>query len=297
LLLKRGKVRKMIEQRICGTVIAGPNVLFREGLIRILGAENFQILSAAACIDRPSLEKLSDHESVLAILDASEGLNAALEQIELIRRLCPTWRIAVLDTNDQLSNAVSMYRAGASAYFVKIASPAALVKSLELVMLGETIVPAAFIPFILCREFHDESDVSHHVARRSADGADLQEELPATGEGAAAMRQLSPREKTILRYIIEGCSNKVIARKIAISEATVKVHVKSILRKVRVHSRTQAAIWGLSCDAANWAMNVGLAALEPVPAQSFAQQRTVPAVHRTMRTELSLFKLDAGKPS
>jgi two-component system nitrate/nitrite response regulator NarL len=286
----------MIEQRICGTVIAGPNVLFREGLIRILGAENFQILCAASCIDLPSLEKLSDYEAVLAVLDASEDLNAALEQIELIKRMCPTWRVAVLDVNNQLGNAVSVYRAGASAYFVKIASPAALVKSLELVMLGETIVPAAFIPFVLGHEFHDESDGSHHVGRRNADSADLQEELPVTGEGAA-MRQLSPREKTILRYIIEGCSNKVIARKIAISEATVKVHVKSILRKVRVHSRTQAAIWGLSCDAANWAMNVGMAALEPAPAQSFTQPRTLPNGHRTMRTELSLFELDARKPS
>jgi two-component system, NarL family, nitrate/nitrite response regulator NarL len=296
LLLKRSKVREMIEQRICGTVIAGPNVLFREGLIRILGAENFQILCAAACIDRPGLEKLAEYESVLVILDASEDLNAALEQIELIKRLRPTWRVAVLDTHGQLSIAVSVYRAGASAYFVKIANPAALVKSLELVMLGETIVPAAFLPFVLCHEFHDESEGSHRAAGVNAEGADAREELSATGEGSA-MRQLSPREKTILRYIIEGCSNKVIARKVAIAEATVKVHVKSILRKVRVHSRTQAAIWGLSCDAANWPVNVGLQVLEPAPAQSFVQQRTLPTVHRAVRAELSLFKLGARKPS
>src|SRR5439155_27058982 len=55
--------------------------------------------------------------------------------------------------------------------------------------------------------------------------------------------QLSPREKAILRCLIEGDSNKCIARKIDIAEATVKVHVKAILRKIRVHNRTQAAIW------------------------------------------------------
>jgi two-component system nitrate/nitrite response regulator NarL len=58
--------------------------------------------------------------------------------------------------------------------------------------------------------------------------------------------QLSTREKTILRFLIEGDSNKGIARKMDIAEATVKVHVKAILRKIRVQNRTQAAIWGMS---------------------------------------------------
>jgi hypothetical protein len=50
----------------------------------------------------------------------------------------------------------------------------------------------------------------------------------------------------ILRCLIEGGSNKSIARKNDIAEATVKVHVKAILRKIRVHNRTQAAIWGMN---------------------------------------------------
>jgi two-component system nitrate/nitrite response regulator NarL len=58
--------------------------------------------------------------------------------------------------------------------------------------------------------------------------------------------QLSPREKITLRCLIEGDSNKSIARKMDITEATVKVHVKAILRKIRVHNRTQAAIWGIN---------------------------------------------------
>jgi DNA-binding CsgD family transcriptional regulator len=57
---------------------------------------------------------------------------------------------------------------------------------------------------------------------------------------------LSPREKSIMQCLIEGASNKTIARKIDIAEATVKVHVKAILRKIRVHNRTQAAIWGMN---------------------------------------------------
>src|SRR5207237_6965922 len=58
--------------------------------------------------------------------------------------------------------------------------------------------------------------------------------------------QLSPRETSILRCLVEGDSNKCIARKINIAEATVKVHIKAILRKIRVQNRTQAAIWGMN---------------------------------------------------
>jgi len=53
----------------------------------------------------------------------------------------------------------------------------------------------------------------------------------------------SRREMLILRMLMEGASNKVIARRLVITESTVKVHVKAILRKLRLQNRTQAAIW------------------------------------------------------
>jgi two-component system, NarL family, nitrate/nitrite response regulator NarL len=56
---------------------------------------------------------------------------------------------------------------------------------------------------------------------------------------------LSPREKEILSLLVAGHSNKLIARHLGIAEATVKVHLKSVLRKIRVENRTQAAIWAL----------------------------------------------------
>ena len=56
------------------------------------------------------------------------------------------------------------------------------------------------------------------------------------------VRSLSRREVVILRTLTEGASNKIIARKLVIAESTVKVHVKAILRKLRLHNRTQAAM-------------------------------------------------------
>jgi two-component system nitrate/nitrite response regulator NarL len=64
-------------------------------------------------------------------------------------------------------------------------------------------------------------------------------------EGSYASR-LSARQQSILGCLVQGDSNKAIARKMALAEATVKVHIKAILRKVRVRNRTQAAIWAKS---------------------------------------------------
>src|SRR5258706_4448627 len=70
----------------------------------------------------------------------------------------------------------------------------------------------------------------------------------------------SRSDQRLLRCLIEGYSNKCIARKIDIAEATVKVHVKAILRKIRVQNRTQAAIWGIN----NWSAT-GLANNSSLP--------------------------------
>jgi two-component system nitrate/nitrite response regulator NarL len=103
--------------------------------------------------------------------------------------------------------------------------------------MGETIFPPAFLSFALDPE-------SDRVGKAVLRDENAQPILFTTRDAIAP--QLSPREKSILQCLIEGYSNKCIARKIDIAEATVKVHVKAILRKIRVQNRTQAAIWGMN---------------------------------------------------
>jgi two-component system nitrate/nitrite response regulator NarL len=132
---------------------------------------------------------------------------------------------------------VSAFRAGASGYFIDVMTCDVFIKSIELVMMGETIFPPAFMSSIL----HSESD---HFAKAEPRN-DNARAIPFTPERSIT-QQLSPREKSIMQCLIAGDSNKCIARKIDIAEATVKVHVKAILRKIRVQNRTQAAIWGMN---------------------------------------------------
>jgi len=68
----------------------------------------------------------------------------------------------------------------------------------------------------------------------------------SNAEPALGRPRLTRREREILSYLVEGHSNKVIAGYLGVTEATVKVHLKSVLRKINVANRTQAAIWALS---------------------------------------------------
>jgi two-component system nitrate/nitrite response regulator NarL len=98
-------------------------------------------------------------------------------------------------------------------------SVAAFVRSLLLICAGERIFP-------------------HNLA--------LERKLAAPSEQWLNAPRLSPREREMLTHLAAGHSNKLIARHLDIAEATVKVHLKSVLRKIRVENRTQAAIWGLA---------------------------------------------------
>jgi two-component system nitrate/nitrite response regulator NarL len=69
---------------------------------------------------------------------------------------------------------------------------------------------------------------------------------PPSGERQAGYQALSERESQMIRYLSRGSCNKVIARQLGITEATVKVHLKNVYRKLRVANRTQAALWGQS---------------------------------------------------
>ena len=81
--------------------------------------------------------------------------------------------------------------------------------------------------------------------------------------------RLSARQQSILRCLIQGDSNKTIARKMAIAEATVKVHVKAILRRIRVHNRTQAAIWAMNNGPFISAKDDDSQVLEELPVEPF----------------------------
>jgi two-component system nitrate/nitrite response regulator NarL len=224
-------------------VVVGSRALLREGLARVLGAADFSIAATAASVDDLRATQFTEGRPILLILDVSSDEDTTVRQIRLFKEQHPAARIALLADNDQLSerNIIAAFRAGAHAYFLKPSS-GTFIKSLELVMLGETILPPAILSFIL----RHRGDVVAGEVEASADAPRGPAEDAETASTYSP--RLSAREQCILRCLIEGDSNKAIARKNDIAEATVKVHIKAILRKIRVNNRTQAAIWAMNQD-------------------------------------------------
>jgi DNA-binding NarL/FixJ family response regulator len=220
------------------TILIGRSVLVREGIARILRAATFRTSASVSCADDLPLGKLLPRQLLFLIVHAGDGIDVALEQIELLRDNHPGGRIAIVADHYRLDDVVSAFRAGVNGYFVDIMTCDLFIKSVELVAMGETIFPPAFLTFALA----PERLLVPEAARQNENALAI---LSRANKDTIAP-QLSPREQSILQCLIEGNSNKCIARKIDIAEATVKVHVKAILRKIRVQNRTQAAIWGMN---------------------------------------------------
>jgi DNA-binding NarL/FixJ family response regulator len=225
-----------MRQQSFATVLIGRSILIREGIARILRAANFRTLASVSSAEDFS-GTLQPNRLLFLIVHTGDDFEVVPEQIELLRDNHPNARIAIVADNYRLDELVSAFRAGANGYFVDVKTCDVFIKSIELVMMGETIFPPAFLSFALDPEGdYNGKSVPRDEAKQAI--------LVRTEDTIAP--QLSPREKTILHCLIEGDSNKSIARKIDIAEATVKVHVKAILRKIRVQNRTQAAIWGMT---------------------------------------------------
>ena len=214
-------------------IVVEPSIFVREGLVRLLSAARFRIVASADSLEDVALASLPQHRSMLLVIGSGENPRAAIRQIELFRKWQPAGRIAVVSGGWTLSDIVSVFRTGANACFVEVGASDVLIKTLELVMLGETILPSVVL---LPRILESINSIEPQLAANTGASTHPDGDVP----------HLSARQKCILRYLIEGHSNKLIARKIDVAEATVKAHVKAILHKIRVLNRTQAAMWAIN---------------------------------------------------
>jgi two-component system, NarL family, nitrate/nitrite response regulator NarL len=214
------------------TFLVEPNALLREGLRRILSETVYAPSVAAGTLDEVSSQCGPDSGTVVLITDASRDHEGLCRQTKLLKEQNPNAKVIMLVDQYDLANVLTAFRSGADAYLKKSISYEVLVKSLDLVLLGEAIFPGAIIDLLR------EQDARVEEGKQASPEGTQELTPPAKG--------LSVRETVILRCLMDGDSNKIIARKYDITEATVKVHVKAILRKIQAKNRTQAAIWAAS---------------------------------------------------
>lgn len=215
------------------TFLVEPNTLLREGLRRILAETAYNPVALSASYDDVLADWENDGTQLLLIIDGARDHDEACLQTQQLKERCASARVLMLVDQYDLKQIISAFQAGVDAYLVKSVSCEVLVKTLDLVMLGEVVFPSIVLE--LLRE---------HVLQ--ADGAEDSQVRDGATSGQLQSKGLSVRETVILRCLMDGDSNKLIARKFDITEATVKVHVKAILRKIHAKNRTQAAIWAAS---------------------------------------------------
>lgn len=209
------------------TVLVGAKTLMREGLKGLLSGTSIRIVAEAARLTEATAA-LNGQKADLALVDVTEFGEELADGIKALRADLPAVKVVLLtDMLDghQLSASLA---AGVDGYLLKEISCDALLQSLHLVMVGEKVFPTELATLLV-----NGAPSTPRPGRRVV-------------SESVRDRGLSERELQILQCLAQGDSNKIIANRLEITEATVKVHVKSLLRKINASNRTQAAIWAVN---------------------------------------------------
>jgi two-component system, NarL family, nitrate/nitrite response regulator NarL len=239
-------------------VIIDKSYLFRAGLTHILAGGRFRVTAGCAMLRDLPADALGEEPGLALISADNDEPGTVAAQIPALKAQSGSLRVIVLSDQFRSEELLAAIEAGADGYLLKSEiTPEALMRSLELALLGGVVIPQGLGRMLRGRgPLLSETPAAIEPAARH-DPRQPGSEAARTGE----VTRLSNREQMILRQLTQGASNKHIARELNIAEATVKVHVKSLLRKIRVNNRTQAAMWAISAGLVQFAMLLTKSAL------------------------------------
>jgi len=197
------------------------HTLFRVGLEGLLTSRGIEVV--ASVDSGHEAQKLVDklNPDIILLDMRMPGLNG-LEVLDMLRDKNESLPIVMLTTSTEENDLLKSLRSGAQGYLLKDMEPDELVLALREIVAGKTVVAPDLAP----------------ILARAVQGKTIEQEE----KDDSPFSSLTPRETEILGLLAEGQSNKAIARNLGISDGTVKLHVKAILRKLEVHSRVEAAV-------------------------------------------------------
>ena len=211
-------------------VVVDDHPIFRQGVIDSLSLETDISVIGDAEDGIDGLELIRELQPQIAIVDVNlPGMNGQQVTHQVVSEKIPT-RIIMLTAYDDTEQQIHAMRVGAHAYCVKDVDPQTLVKIVHTVADGK---------YFIGDEILNEASIEQWLSMISESA------LRSYSDPGDPFQPLSSREMEVLSYITQGKSNKEIAALLGISHQTVKNHVTSILRKLGVEDRTQAAIYSL----------------------------------------------------
>ncbi len=199
------------------------HALVRKGIEELLLSRGVQVVASVSSGEE-GLRRARDLTCDIVLLDIQMKGMSGIETLRQLRAGGDRTPVVMLTMSREDADLAAALRAGAQGYLLKDIEPEELVPALETVLGGNNVVADELVG-TLARIVQGNS-------------AGPKEAAPA----ATPFSRLTPRELEILERIAEGLSNKMIGQALAVTEGTVKLHVKSILRKLGMRSRVEAAV-------------------------------------------------------
>jgi len=195
--------------------------MLRQGVAQLIEMEEGLRVIAQAGDGREAVRKCDELNPDLVLLDLNMKGMSGIETLKILKEKEPATKVVIFSVSDNQADVTAALRAGADGYLLKDSEPEDLLPAIKQAALGEQVFSPE-LAGVMARALRKEDEAS-----------------------ANAMAELTPRETSIVGLIAQGKSNKVIARELSIAEATVKVHVKHLLKKLSLGSRVEAALWAV----------------------------------------------------
>ena len=201
------------------------HALVRKGMEELLRSRGVDVVASAGS-GEDGIKAAQELKPDIILLDIKMPGMTGIEALRRMRELGVTTPVLMLTMSRDDADLHGALKGGAQGYLLKDMDPEELVPALKVAISGGNVV-AKEMADTLARLVQGKARLDE-PARRSAPIADL-----------------TPRETEILSHLAEGQSNKMIARELDITDGTVKLHVKSILRKLGMRSRVEAAVFAV----------------------------------------------------
>lgn len=195
--------------------------MLRNGVRQLISMEPSLTVAGEAGNGRDGIALAESLDPDLILLDLNMPEMNGFETLDILRRKPLSGRVVVFSVSNYREDLITALRRGADGYLLKDMEPEELLVALRQAAAGKMVVSPALTEVL--------AGALREV--RSDDEPDI--------------NSLTPRERDILKLIAQGQPNKMIARKLDITESTVKVHVKNLMKKMKVKSRVEAAVWVL----------------------------------------------------
>lgn len=203
-------------------LIIDDHPLLRRGVTQLLELEDDLALAGETGEPEDGIRLAGELDPDLILLDLNMPGLDGIETLKRLRQDGFAGRIVMFTVSDHEEDVVAALRAGADGYLLKDMDPDDMVRQLHQAALGRMVI-------------------SESLTALLAEALRSQRSQPATPD----IHSLTQREREILRELAAGLSNKLIARQLDITEGTVKVHVKHLLKKLNLRSRVEAAVWAV----------------------------------------------------